>query len=72
MSVRTKFQVVKKSEIPDGFTIELSPVVSGSDENKKFFKYTPWGKIEIGTINKEAADGFVIGKQYYVDFTQGE
>jgi hypothetical protein len=69
MAARAKFQVVKKSEIADGFTIELYPVVNGSDENKKFYKYTPWGKIEIGTISKEASDGFIVGKQYYVDFT---
>ena len=68
--VRAKFMCVSKKEIPDGFVIELQPVTSGSPENEQYFKYTPYGKIEVGTINKAAAADFVVGKPYYVDFTQ--
>ena len=30
------------------------------------------GKIELGTINKAAADAFELGKEYYIDFTRAE
>jgi hypothetical protein len=50
-------------------TVKLSPVVSDSPENKEFFKWTPSGKIELGTVNAKAASAFDIGKEYYIDFT---
>jgi hypothetical protein len=73
--VRAKFWCVaiKKTKMGQdgdiGSVIELSAVYSGSDENKKFFKWTPSAKIELGTVNEEAAKAFEIGKEYYVDFT---
>ena len=46
---------------------KLSPVYSGSPENESFFASTPCGSIEVGTV----AEGvFVIGKDYFVDFTE--
>jgi hypothetical protein len=45
------------------------PVTSGSPENDAFYKYTPAGKLELSTINAEAAAGFEVGKAYYLDFT---
>jgi hypothetical protein len=55
-------------------TIELNPVYSNdeNDENKKFWDATPSGKIELGTINLEAAKYFELGKEYYVDFKEAE
>jgi hypothetical protein len=50
-------------------TIKLSPVTSGSDENKEFFDATPTGSIELGTVNEAAAKQFELGKSYYIDFT---
>ena len=52
--------------------IKLTPVVSGSEENKQFFSWTPFGNIEMGTINPEAIKQFEVGKEYYVDFTKVE
>ena len=73
MTTRAKFYVVsvKKTKFSDGIgsVVELSPVVSGSEENKEFYKWTPSGRIELGTINEKAAAEFEIGKEYYVDFT---
>ena len=46
------------------------PVVSGSEENKKFWRYTPSGKIELGTVNQDAVDQFELRKEYYVTFTE--
>ncbi|MGZ4849843.1 MAG: hypothetical protein ACXV2C_00525 [Candidatus Bathyarchaeia archaeon] len=39
-------------------------------EDQKFQKATPSGFIEMQVDNPEAAKQIVIGKHYYVDFTQ--
>lgn len=69
MSVRAKFKVDKKSETLYGFEFVLTPVHGDSPENKTFFKYTPSGSINIAVVNPEVGDQFVLGKEYYVDFT---
>jgi hypothetical protein len=66
--VRAKFHVTQKS--PDGQHIQLAPVYSGSDENKKFFAATPGGNIDLWVVNQAAASQFEVGKEYYVDFTE--
>lgn len=67
---RAKFTVQSRTELNGGgFRVELTPVTTGSDENKEFFKWTPGGKIEISTINESAAEQFIPGKEVYVDFT---
>lgn len=56
-------------------TIVLSPVygnVDASEENKKFWQYTPSGRIELGTVNPTAWKQFELGKEYYIDFTPAE
>ena len=72
MSVRAKFKCVEKTQQISGFNVRLEPVLSGSVENSEFYKYTPSGKCEIGTINQKAADGFEVGKEYYLDFTPAD
>jgi hypothetical protein len=67
--VQAKFTCTSKKEVPDGFVIEMIPVVSGSPENERYFKYTPFGKIEMGTINRDASDSFIVGTSYYVCFS---
>jgi hypothetical protein len=69
--VRAKFIVEFKGDNHRGgySTIKLMPVTSGSEENKTFYKWTPGGSIELSTVNPEAAAGFEVGKEYYVDFT---
>jgi hypothetical protein len=34
-------------------TIKMNPVISGSEENKTFFKYTPSGEVRLGTQLKK-------------------
>lgn len=71
--VRAKFIVDKVSKTRfDHHEIELSPVTSGSEENKNFFKWTPFGKIVLGCINTDAVNQFEVGKEYYIDFTPAE
>ncbi len=76
MSVRAKFYVnsLTKQKMWNGTdgigtVVKMSPVMDGSDENKQFYKYSPSGSIELGTVNENAAAQFEIGKEYYVDFT---
>lgn len=52
---------------PPTFSLTFSPVYSGSDENKQFFAATPGGNFQFFTVNKDAADGFEMGKEYYFD-----
>ena len=73
--VRAKFVVQDKTERFDtngnGWEIRLTAVYSDDEnsENGQFFKYTPNGEITLGIVNPPAASDFVVGKEYYVDFT---
>lgn len=68
--VRCKFKCIDKVEMEDGLArVEMEPVFSGSKENEEFFKYTPCGRLEVGTINAEAAKQFEVGKEYYIDIS---
>lgn len=75
--VRAKFKVVSitttkhwKRDKGNIATIKLSPVTSGSEENKQFYAATPTGNIELGTINQQAAEQFELDAEFYVDFTK--
>jgi hypothetical protein len=69
MSVRAKFKVEQVLHTVNGAEVKLAPVVSGSEENVRFYKYTPGGSIHLATVNKEAAEQFAPGKEFYIDFT---
>lgn len=53
-----------------GVKVELSPVMNDSQENKKFWKATPNGKLELSITHPDAAKYFEVGKEYYLDFTE--
>lgn len=56
-------------------TIEMYPVYGNGDphhENTKFWQASPSGKLELGCVNEAASKQFVVGKEYYVDFTPAE
>lgn len=69
--IRAKFLCTEKKISKSGNefleTYVFNPVTSGSEENKSFFKFTPTGRLELGTVNKEVH--FEIGGEYYLDFT---
>jgi len=69
--VRCKFRCESKTENKNnnGYDLVLVPVSCGSEENKNFFNYTPYGELRFGTVNKEAAKQIEIGKEYYIDIT---
>lgn len=70
--VRCKFKCVEKTENTSGFRVTLEPVTCGSPENEYFFKWTPYGKMEFGTLNEVAASQFTPGKEYYIDISPAE
>lgn len=65
MSVRAKFKCTENN----GENVELEAVTSGSEENDSFFKWTPYGKLSMGTVNENAIKQFEVGKEYYIDIS---
>ena len=49
------------------FTAKFSPVMDGSEENKKFYAATPSGSLEVGTYQQ---DIFEVGKDYFIDISE--
>jgi hypothetical protein len=74
MTVRAKFKCDEVAQTTSGSKVTMSPVYSNdpNSENGKFFKWTPFGSIVMGTINPEAAAQFAPGKEFFVDFTVAE
>ena len=73
--VRAKFVCtgIKDSPEYENKTVYFSPVISGSEENKSFSKYTPAGSAQLTiSYETEASNFFEDGKEYYLDFTQAE
>lgn len=69
MKCKVKLDSVSLNE--DGTAaVVFTPVTSGSIENQEFFHYTPWGKIELGTINRKIVAQLEVGREYYVDFIE--
>lgn len=72
--VRAKFRVSSYETFLDHGEelrrIKFNVVVDGSPENKEFFKWTPSGQIEFGTLNRKAWEQFPLGAEMYVDFTE--
>lgn len=75
MSVRAKFKVQSITRqagwggAKECNVVKLSPVSSGSEENKVFYASTPSGSIELGVLVPEVSSRFDIGQEFYVDFT---
>ena len=76
MQVRAKFicgSITKTTggdtEHPFLYAYKFSPVVSGSEENKKFWRWTPCGSVDMTTC---LVDAFEVGKAYYLDFSEAE
>lgn len=78
MTVRAKFRVhhvqpfTDQTGKPNGYRVDMSPVYDSNpeSENAKFYQATPWGQITLGTMNAAAAEQFVPGAEFYVDFTK--
>lgn len=68
--MRAKMKCVSVTKNENGSVIKLEPVTTGSPENEDFFKWTPYGVCEIGTINEKFAEKFIPGKEFYIDFSE--
>jgi hypothetical protein len=51
--------------------VQLYPV-TGNEENKRFWKWTPSGSLAMTITNPEASSFFEVGKEYYLDFTPAD
>ncbi|MHC5615126.1 MAG: hypothetical protein ACYTXA_30145 [Nostoc sp.] len=68
--MRAKFRVeTVTNHAGGGNSVNLIPVLSGSEENKSFWQATPSGKLDMYINNPNAAEFFKAGVEYYIDFT---
>lgn len=67
--VRAKFKCDSVKSFVGGKEVVFSPVTTGSEENKEFWQYTPAGELKMQISNLPAAEMFVPGEEYYLDFT---
>jgi len=72
--VRAKFKCIEKAELMTWynckaipFRVKLTPV-----QGEPFGDATPSGSMDMLILNKVAADQFIVGKDYFVDFTPAE
>lgn len=70
--VRAKMVCASVAPTGDTFTVRLSPVVGGSEENDQFYKYTPGGIVSLEVLSEETANHFEQGQEYYVDFSKAK
>lgn len=68
MQAKLKVQYVIPSG--DSEVLIMAPVTTGSEENKSFAKWTPWGKLELGISNPNLLGTFNPGDEYLVNFTK--
>lgn len=53
-------------------SIKMNPVSGNNDpdhENTKFWEASPSGELTLGCVNEAASKQFVLGREYYLDFT---
>lgn len=68
MQAKLKVQYVLSSGNSE--VLIMAPVTTGSEENKSFAKWTPWGKLELGISNPNLLGTFNPGDEYLVNFTK--
>lgn len=69
MTVRAKFvcTIIEDHSESSSKQVSFMAVVSGSEENKSFSKYTPSGKLSMNiSYGTQAADAFEVGQEYYL------
>lgn len=73
--VRAKFVCTNVDDQPtyEQKVVSFSPVISGSEENKSFAKYTPSGNLQLYiSYETPASEVFEQGKEYYLDITPAD
>lgn len=82
--VRCKMRLVERAERKfgpsagdNGVSLKfqvVSPINSDhlTAEDREFFKWSPFGSLEVGTINFDAAKAMQLDGEYYVDITKAD
>lgn len=68
-TVRAKMVVGEVKNVVNGSYITLGVVGATSEENKKFFQFTPSGSLTLGLVKPEQAAQFKPGAEFYIDLT---
>ena len=78
MVVRCKFSLdEQKNDDKEGDlkTFTFNAVYHGDNpehENYKYWKWTPFGQLILGTVNANVLKELQVGKEYYIDITPAE
>ncbi len=67
--VRCKFRCTQIETTPDGYFAKFIAVSGDSEENKKYWKATPSGDLQLNYLNEMP---FETGKEYYLDISLAE
>ena len=72
MNTRCKFKCTRVEKMGTEGTdqhAKFEAVISGSEENESFFRWTPSGQLSLGTVREGQ---FEEGKEYYLDISPAE
>lgn len=76
MAVRAKFCLnevtLSKSGTEEQRSYKFSAVVGPSEEDKKFWRWSPGGALTLNCVNPAVFGQFEVGKSYYLDFVPAE
>lgn len=70
MTVRSKFRcqkILEQEGATRTFSATFIPVTSGSEENKKFWEWTPCGELRLDGLKSRY--NWEVGKEYFIDVT---
>lgn len=70
--MRAKFQCQSVTKSVGQESIKMTPVLSDSEANKSFSKYTPCGAVDLTITNPDAFGFYEPGRAYFVDFTPAD
>ena len=74
MNVRCKFRCVAVNEHEQAggesnYTVLLEAVTGGSEENERFWRFTPSGRLDFQCLSEAVAAEFVPGSEYFLDIS---
>lgn len=69
IKVKCKFKCTEIIHREHYSNVKFEVVTNGSEENEKYFKYTPAGEISLDILKEEVANYFIPGEEYYLDIS---
>jgi hypothetical protein len=70
--MRAKFRLIAVTKRVDAYDLWFTAVAGDSDENKRFWKYTPSGELKLTTVNPDVVKGLEPGTEYYLDIAPAQ